>query len=80
MKNNSRCCKKKIWKCLLCGRDKFTKKSPHNCNSGYRKRNIKWEEVKQENEPKLTLAQQIYKICAKTIVHFDISKIIRNRR
>ena len=28
--------------CLLCGRDKFTKRSPHRCVSGFRKRNIKW--------------------------------------
>lgn len=30
------------YKCLLCGRDKFTRKSPHNCIGGFRKRNIKW--------------------------------------
>ena len=28
--------------CLLCGRDKFTNKSPHYCAGGYRKRKIKW--------------------------------------
>ena len=27
------------WKCMLCGRDKFTHKSPHKCVGGYRKRN-----------------------------------------
>lgn len=32
------------------------------------------------NKPKLTLAQQIYKICTSTVVNFDISKIIRNNR
>lgn len=31
------------YKCLLCGRDKFTRKSPHNCNSGFRKHKIQWE-------------------------------------
>jgi len=29
-------------KCLLCGRDKFTHKSPHYCVGGFRKRKIKW--------------------------------------
>ena len=33
------------WRCLLCGRDKFTRKSPHNCNTGFRKRHIRWEKV-----------------------------------
>ena len=28
--------------CLLCGRDKFTHKSPHKCRGGYRKKGIKW--------------------------------------
>lgn len=28
--------------CLLCGRDKFTRKSPHNCIGGFRKRRIIW--------------------------------------
>lgn len=37
----------KKYKCLLCGRDKFTRKSPHKCNGGFRKRKIKWEEVIQ---------------------------------
>lgn len=31
------------YRCLLCGRDKFTRKSPHNCSGGFRKRKIKWE-------------------------------------
>ena len=35
----------KRYKCLLCGRDKFTKKEPHNCNNGFRKRHIIWEEI-----------------------------------
>ena len=33
------------YKCLLCGRDKFTRKSPHNCNSGFRKHKIQWEVI-----------------------------------
>ena len=28
--------------CLLCGRNKFTKPSPHICNGQFRKRKIKW--------------------------------------
>lgn len=35
----------KTYKCLLCGRDKFTKKTPHQCVGGYRKRKLKWEEI-----------------------------------
>jgi len=31
------------YKCLLCGRDKFTQKSPHRCRGGFRKRNIIWK-------------------------------------
>lgn len=33
------------YRCLLCGRDKFTRKSPHNCKGGFRKRNIKWQPI-----------------------------------
>lgn len=33
------------WKCMLCGRDKFTHKSPHKCVGGFRKRKIIWQEV-----------------------------------
>ena len=28
--------------CLLCGRDKFIRKTPHNCIGGFRKKRIKW--------------------------------------
>lgn len=38
----------KRYKCLLCGRDKFTRKSPHKCagtGGNVRKRGLKWEEV-----------------------------------
>lgn len=38
--------KPKRFRCKFCGRDKFTKKSPHNCVGGFRKRNIEWEELK----------------------------------
>ena len=34
----------KRYKCLLCGRDKFTQKSPHKCVYGFRKHKIKWSE------------------------------------
>lgn len=33
------------WKCMLCGRDKFTRKSPHKCVGGFRKRKIIWQEI-----------------------------------
>ena len=35
----------KRYRCLLCGRDKFTAKEPHNCTGGFRKHGIEWEEV-----------------------------------
>lgn len=38
------------YRCLLCGRDKFTRKSPHNCISGFRKRGIKWETIESPVE------------------------------
>lgn len=40
----------KRYKCLLCGRDKFTEKTPHKCVGGFRKRKIKWEEIKKMEE------------------------------
>jgi hypothetical protein len=30
-------------KCMLCGRDKFTRKSAHICNGQFRKRKIVWQ-------------------------------------
>ena len=36
------------FKCLLCGRDKFTHKSPHYCIGGYRKHKIKWQPIFKE--------------------------------
>ncbi len=33
------------YKCLLCGRDKFTRKTPHNCVGGYRKHKIEWQPI-----------------------------------
>lgn len=33
------------YRCTLCGRDKFTQKTPHYCGRNYRKRGIVWEEL-----------------------------------
>ena len=33
------------YKCLLCGRDKFIRKTPHRCNNGFRKKGIKWQPI-----------------------------------
>lgn len=33
------------YKCLLCGRDKFTRKTSHYCVGGYRKHNIEWQPI-----------------------------------
>lgn len=38
----------KRYQCLLCGRNKFTKRTPHNCKGGYRKRRIAWKEITPE--------------------------------
>lgn len=35
----------KRFKCMLCGRDKFTSKTPHRCGSNFRKRNIIWQDI-----------------------------------
>ena len=35
------------YRCLLCGRNKFTQKSPHKCKGGFRKRGIKWAIFRQ---------------------------------
>ena len=40
--NNPQTLKPIRYQCMLCGRDKFTRKSPHNCSGGFRKRNIEW--------------------------------------
>ena len=32
-----------IYTCLLCGRNKFIKKTPHWCNKNYRKHGIEWK-------------------------------------
>jgi hypothetical protein len=34
------------YKCLLCGRYKFTHKQPHKCLGGFRKRKIPWQKLK----------------------------------
>lgn len=49
------------YKCLLCGRDKFTHKTPHKCIGGFRKRGIKWEEIYEEKEVKNKLKTEIMK-------------------
>lgn len=36
--------KVKTYECLLCGRNKFTRKSPHNCKGGFRKHTLRWKE------------------------------------
>ena len=33
------------YKCLRCGRGTFEAKAPHNCDSGFRKRNLRWRPV-----------------------------------
>ena len=38
----------KIYKCLYCGRE-FIDKIPHKCNDGYRKRHLKFKNMKQFN-------------------------------
>lgn len=35
----------KRYRCTLCGRDKFKRKTPHRCNGQYRKHHIIWEEI-----------------------------------
>jgi hypothetical protein len=44
------------WKCLLCGRDKFTHKSPHYCADGYRKHKILWQQIEPEPQQNEILA------------------------
>jgi hypothetical protein len=34
---------KTTYTCLLCGRNKFTRKTAHICNGQYRKHKIKWK-------------------------------------
>lgn len=33
------------YKCLLCGRDKFVRKTPHKCKGGFRKHNFEWQAI-----------------------------------
>jgi hypothetical protein len=35
----------KRFECLLCGRNKFSRKSPHQCVGGFRKHHIEWKEI-----------------------------------
>lgn len=36
-----------LYRCLLCGRDKFTRKSPHKCIDGFRKHNLVFQKIKK---------------------------------
>ena len=36
------------YKCNLCGRDRFTRKTPHNCVGGYRKHGLKWTPIPEK--------------------------------
>ncbi len=36
------------YKCNLCGRDKFTHKTPHYCVGGYRKHGLKWTPIPEK--------------------------------
>ena len=42
----------KKFECVLCGKNKFTRKSAHYCVGGYRKHKIKWKEIILEQEMK----------------------------
>lgn len=44
--NTNVVCQGGKFECLLCGRNKFTRKSPHYCVGGFRKHHIKWKELK----------------------------------
>ena len=39
-----------IFMCMLCGRNKFTRPTPHKCIGGFRKRKLIWQQVKIEIE------------------------------
>ena len=46
--------------CLLCGRNRFTRKTPHYCAGGYRKHHIKWELNNEEMKKKIkTIHEEI---------------------
>lgn len=39
------------YKCLLCGRDQFNRKQPHNCNGQRRRKGLKWEAIFDISKP-----------------------------
>lgn len=49
---------KPIITCLLCGRNKFQRKTAHKCIGGYRKRKIKW----QISYPEFTFSEWLNKL------------------
>lgn len=48
------------YRCLSCGRDKFTKTTPHKCGSNYRKRKLKFEVMKEFKGTKTPLFAHDY--------------------
>jgi hypothetical protein len=54
-------------KCLLCGRDKFTHKSPHYCIGGFRKHKIKWA---------IIMKGKLHKTEQGWIVAYDVSNYL----
>ena len=49
------------YKCLLCGRNKFTRKSPHKCVGGFRKRGFIWFKFQEESPEEKKLVEDIIK-------------------
>lgn len=47
---------KVTYTCLLCGRNKFTRKTPHWCNKNYRKHGIEWK-LNNEEMSKIKLKE-----------------------
>jgi len=51
------------YKCLLCGRNKFTHKTSHYCRGGYRKRGLKWEKINNmENSATIGILADNFKL------------------
>ena len=58
------------FKCLHCGRDKFTQKGPHICNGTYRKRGLKWTTVQKDLPLDITtLVEKVIPITGRGNVH-----------
>ena len=47
------------YKCLLCGRNKFTKRSPHVCIGGFRKRGLIWFQFEADSPETTKLIKDI---------------------